>query len=46
MDVSLGQDLRKYLDLLSENWNSQNNKEDRCKGNGGIPALFKNKYGK
>lgn len=41
MDVSLGQDLRKYLDLLSENWNSQNNKEDRCKGNGGIPALFK-----
>ena len=41
MDVSLGQDLRKYLVLLSENWNSQNNKEDRCKGNGGIPALFK-----
>ena len=41
MDVSLGQDLRKYLDLLSENWNSQNNKEDRCKGNGGIPSLFK-----
>lgn len=41
MDVSLGQDLRKYLDLLSENWDSQNNKEDRCKGNGGIPALFK-----
>lgn len=41
MDVNLGQDLRKYLDLLSENWNSQNNKEDRCKGNGGIPALFK-----
>ena len=41
MDVNLGQDLRKYLDLLSENWNSQNNKEDGCKGNGGIPALFK-----
>ena len=41
MDVSLVQDLRKYLDLLSENWNIQNNKEDRCKGNGGIPALFK-----
>ena len=41
MDVNLGQDLRKYLDLLSENWNSQNNKEDRCKGNGGIQALFK-----
>ena len=41
MAVSLGQDLRKYLDLLSENWNSQNNKEDRCKGNGVIPVLFK-----
>ena len=41
MNVGLEQDLHKCLDLLSENWKSQNNKEDGCKGNGGIPALFK-----
>ena len=41
MNVGLEQYLHKCLDLLSQNWNSQNNKEDRCKGNGGIPALFK-----
>lgn len=29
MNVGLEQNLHKCLDLLSENWNSQNNKEDK-----------------
>ena len=41
MNVGLEQYLHKCLDLLSENWNSQNNREERCEGNGGMHGAYK-----